>query len=139
MKKSAWLLCLICWGCVKKPGQQHLKVNVLTANTISFNNIDYNTLVNLRQDSLGTAGWQALFPVYRIPADTDMKDYQNPQPGKYAVKNNVLIFSADTPFQKHSQYFARYYHLHDDSNAWDLMKGKWKHGTPQYTECTFTP
>jgi hypothetical protein len=139
MKKSIWLLCFICLGCVKKPGQQQLKVNVLNANTISFSNIDYNTLANLRQDSLNLSGWQAILPVYRMPADTDMKDYLQAQPGKYAFNKDVLIFSADTPFQTHRQYFARYYHLHDDSNVWDLIKGKWKRGTPQYVEYVFTP
>jgi len=139
MKKSVWLLFFICLGCVKKPNPQQLKVNVLNANTISFSNIDYNTLANLRQDSLNMAGWQAILPVYRMPADTDMKDYLKPQPGKYAFNKDVLVFFADTPFQKHKQYFARYYRLHDDSSVWDLIKGKWKRGTPQYVECIFTP
>ncbi|SFS96621.1 hypothetical protein SAMN04487890_107149 [Mucilaginibacter polytrichastri] len=132
-------MCFICLGCAKKSAQPHLKVSVLNANTINFGNIDYNTLANLHQDSLNTAEWQAILPVYRMPADTDMKDFVLPQPGKYAFKNNQLIFSADTPFLGHSLYFARYYRLHDESNAWDVMKGKWKRGTPQYVECTFTP
>ncbi|NCD69480.1 hypothetical protein [Mucilaginibacter agri] len=139
MKKTVWLLCLICCGCVKKDNQQAFGVKVMGANAIGFNNVDYNALANLQQDSLTTAQWQAILPVYRMPADSDMKDFQQPQPGRYQLKDSTLVFLADTPFRQHSRYFARYYRLHDDSNVWTLLKGKWKHSTPQYTECTFTP
>jgi len=139
MKKSVWLLCFILLGCAKKPNQQQLSVKVTGINTIEFKGIDYNTLSNLSQDSLGLAQWQTILPVYRMPADTDMMDFVKPQPGKYTLVKDALVFVADTPFQKHDKYFARYYKLHDDSNAWDLMKGKWKHGSPQYIACTFTP
>lgn len=139
MKKTVWLLCLIFCGCVKKVDRQAFGVKLVNANTIAFKHIDYNTLSNLQLDSLDAAQWQAVLPVYKMPADTDMKDFQQPQPGRYRLKDSVLIFLADTPFQKQSRYFVRYYRLHDDGTVWTLLKGKWKHNTPQYTECTFIP
>lgn len=138
MKKSGWLLVVILMGCAKKPGQQQLAVKVRGANLVEFSGIDYNTLSNLSQDSLSLAQWQAILPVYKAPADTDMKDFVNPQPGKYALVKDTLVFVADTPFQKNSQYFARYYKLHDDASAWDLLKGKWKNGAPKYREYSFS-
>ncbi len=139
MKKSVWLLCFILVGCAKKPNQQQLSVKVTSANVVEFAGIDYNILSNLSQDSLSLPQWQAILPVYKMPADTDMMDFVSPQPGKYKLIKDALEFVADTPFQKNTKYFARYYKLHDDSNAWDLMKGKWKNGAPKYTECVFAP
>jgi hypothetical protein len=139
MKKTVWLLCFILAGCAKKPAQQQLSVRVVGTNEAKFAGIDYNILSNLSQDSLGLAQWQAILPVYKMPADTDMMDFMPPQPGKYKLVKDALVFVADTPFQKNTKYFARYYQLHDNSNAWDLMKGKWKNGAPKYTECVFTP
>lgn len=139
MNKSACLLFFICLGCAKKPGQPALEVSVVNANTITIQNTDDNLLANTSQDTIPNQQWQALLPVYRMPADTDMKDYQNPQPGKYAIKNNAVIFAADTPFKKGQTYFARFYHFQDDSNSWTLLKGDWKQHTSQYRECVFTP
>ncbi len=139
MKKTLCLLFCICLGCAKKPAQSALKVTVISATTISITNIDNNLLANTRQDTIANAQWQSLLPVYHMPADTDMMDYQNPQPGKYTIKNNRIIFSADTPFRKGQSYFARFYHFQDDSNIWTLLKGNWKQHTSQYKECVFKP
>ncbi|WCT12396.1 hypothetical protein [Mucilaginibacter jinjuensis] len=139
MKKTVWLLCFILVGCAKKPNQQQFAVKITGANSVKIAGIDYNILSNLNGDSLGLSQWQAILPVYKMPADTDMMDFVSPQPGKYKLIKDVLVFVADTPFQKNAKYFARYYKLHDDSNAWDLMKGKWKNGSPKYAEVIFTP
>ena len=139
MKKTLCLLLLICLGCIKKPGQISLTVSVIDKNTISIGNVDNNLLANLAKDTIAYEQWKNLLPVYRMPADTDMKDYQQPQPGRYTLKNNAVIFSADTPFQKKGVYFVRLYHLQDDSNVWALLKGQWKQGSPAYKECIFKP
>ena len=139
MNKTVWLLLLICFGCAKKPGQSALKVQVVDSNTISITNINNNLLANTRQDTIPNEQWQNILPIFRMPGDTDMRDYVNALPGKYAIKNNTIVFTADTPFHKGKTYFARFYHFQDDSDIWALLKGKWKQHTPQYRECTFTP
>lgn len=137
MKKSVYILFLLCFGCVKKPVILHTKL--LQPNKLEISGFNKDLLTDLRQDSVSRVQWLSLLPVYRMPADTDMKDFEPGQPGNYQMNDTSIIFTADTPFIRHQTYFIRLYQYHDNSSIWDLLKNKWKNHRPQYIESTFKP
>lgn len=83
--------------------------------------------------------WESLFAIYRLPADTNLKDYQPIKPGRYRVQGNVLYFTPDTPFVKQQQYFVRYYNYSGHKSIWDYLKGKTAKGQLHYTDLIFKP
>jgi len=98
--------------------------------------LDYAIVQDINRDTT-TNIWQNLIQIYRMPADTDMKDFQHAQPGKYGVKDSVIIFTPDTPFTQHQTYFARYYYYDRGSTAWDYIKNKQKPGKKQHQDVIF--
>lgn len=81
--------------------------------------------------------WQQLIQVYRMPIDTEMKDFQPIQPGKYAVKDSTILFTPDTPFTQQQTYFVRHYHYDEDRNIWSFIKGERQAGKINYTDLIF--
>ena len=81
--------------------------------------------------------WQSLVPVYKMPADTDLKNYQTAQPGKYIVKDSVVMFTPDTPFIASQTYFVRYYKFDANNKASDYILGHNKLGSRPYTDLIF--
>jgi hypothetical protein len=92
---------------------------------------------SLNSDSVSSSVWQSLIPVYKMPADTDLKDYQPVQPGKYTVQDSIVIFTPDTPLKKGQAYFVRYYHYDKGSSLWDHIKDHQKLSSQQYTDLIF--
>jgi hypothetical protein len=137
MKKIYPILFLLCFGC-NKPDPVNIKAE-LTANntTLTISGIDSVILNDIARDSL--ANWPSLFPVYRMPADTDMRDYQNEQPGIYRVSGGTLFFKPDTAFKHHQPYFLRYYKHAVGKDAWDYIKNNNHKGAAPYIDITFTP
>lgn len=81
--------------------------------------------------------WQSLAPVYRMPADTSLKNYMSAQPGIYQLKNNALVFTPDTPFVKQQTYFLRFYNYAGNKSIWDYIRGKSQPGRLHFTELIF--
>ena len=81
--------------------------------------------------------WQNLLPVYRMPADTDMKDYQPIQHGRYQLKDSSVVFTPDTPFTKGHTYFMRYYKFAGGDDTWEIIKGKKKLRGLKYVDVVF--
>ena len=127
--------CVACSSNYKTP-----KIEVkITQNHISvkFKGLDYAILSEINRES-ALNKWQSLIPVYKMPADTELKNYQPPQPGKYSVADSSLVFTPDTPFVKGQKYFLRYYKFGQDESSWDLIKGTKKPGTAKFTDFDFT-
>ena len=95
------------------------------------------TLLRIQHDTLNMKTWQAFFPVCKMPADTDMRNYQEPMPGKYAIANKLIVFTPDTPFTAGQTYFARYYVYDDQVSAADLALHNAEPGQAPYTELIF--
>lgn len=123
MKKSASLLLLIIFSCTEKPKAPAVHISLTTDNkSVKFNGLD-NAIVNeISRDSIPGA-WENLVPVFKMPADTDLKNYQPVQHGLYTLKDSSVIFTPDTPFVKGQAYFMRYY-IFKGENMWDYIKGK---------------
>ncbi|RZA01457.1 MAG: hypothetical protein EOP47_10560 [Sphingobacteriaceae bacterium] len=81
--------------------------------------------------------WQQLIPVYRMPIDTEMKDFQPIQPGKYWIKDSIIFFSPDTPFAQQQAYFVRHYHYDEDRGVWGFIKRERRAGKTTYTDLIF--
>src|SRR5580658_3511222 len=107
MKKWGLLLILLWFGCLNHPSAVIIKVSLTDSNrSLQISGFDKEVINDIAQNSADSA-WQALLPVYKMPVDTDMKDFQNTQPGKYAVKDSLVIFTPDTAFKKGQVYFVR--------------------------------
>jgi len=137
MKKLYPILLLLCFGC-SKPEPVKIKVGLVAKKSIlTINGIDSVILNDIARDSV--SNWQSLFPVFRMPVDTDMKDYQNEQPGNYWVNKGTLFFRPDTAFKAQQKYFLRYYDHAAGKDAWDYIKNNNHKGAAHYKDLTFTP
>jgi len=104
--------------------------------SIIITGLDMAIVQDINRDSLG-GNWQSLVPVYKMPADTDMKNYQPVQPGKYQVRDSLVTFTPDTPFTLKQTYFVRYYKFDANSKASDYLMGHNKLGSLHYTDLIF--
>jgi hypothetical protein len=132
----ALFLILICIGCKSETSQPVISI-ALVNNNQSLQITGLNNLVIKEIASDSTNHFESLIPVFRMPADTDMKDYQPVQPGKYMVKDSAIIFTPDTPFAKHQGYFMRYFQYGGGSSVWDFLKGKKTASKLRYTDLIF--
>jgi len=139
MKKlSALLLVLICLGCKSKTSEPVIHITLIN-NDRSLQITGFNNLVIKEIANDTTAHFESLVPVFRMPADTDMRDYQPVQAGHYLVKDSLLMFTPDTPFAKNQAYFVRYFQYGGGSSVWDFLKGKKTASKLRYTDLIFKP
>jgi hypothetical protein len=133
MKKAAWILLLFCFACTPKPKAPIVHISLTNSNrSVKFTGLDYAIISEINRDS--TAGiWETLLPVYRMPADTDLKNYQPVQHGVYTLKDSAVVYTPDTPFVKGKTYFMRYYQFKGE-NIWDFIKGKKRLGAAGYCD-----
>ena len=133
MKKIALVLLSFCFACTSKPKVPVVRISLTDSNrSVKFTGLDYAITSEISRDS--TAGaWETLLPVYRMPADTDLKNYQPVQHGTYILKDSAVVFTPDTPFVKGHTYFMRYYQFKGE-NVWDYVKGKKRLGGAGYSD-----
>ncbi|WDZ98993.1 hypothetical protein [Mucilaginibacter sp. SJ] len=114
-------------------------VTIKTVNNgkaLQITGFDPAVINEISRDSSAKA-WETLMAVYRMPADTSMRNLQPAQPGSYTVKDNVVIFTPDTAFSTQQTYFFRYYDFSTGSTLTDLIKSRSKPGTLHYTDLIF--
>jgi hypothetical protein len=137
IKKWMFIILLVALGCTK-PEPSKVIVNFSGINNaVTFKGLDAAIINQLARDSVNMTSWQALLPVYIMPADTDLKDFQPPQPGLYTVKDSLVIFEPDTPLTRGRAYFARCYDYNKDRGLLDMIKTRQKPGTSHFTEVIF--
>jgi hypothetical protein len=138
MKKTIFItLLLAAIGCKPKVNAPAIGISLIDSNkNLKITGIDYAIMQDINRDTTANI-WQNLIQVYRMPADTDMKDFQPIQPGKYMVKDSAVVFIPDTPFNLHQTYFMRYYRYDKGSTAWDYIKNHQKPGKKQYQDLIF--
>jgi hypothetical protein len=137
VKKAAWILLLFCFGCSrteKVPAIHILLIN--NKQSVKITGLNVAVMNEIARDSSNEI-WQSLIPVYRMPADTDMKDYQPVQPGKYLRTDSALVFTPDTPFVQGKTYFLRFYQFAEGSGINDFIKGRKRLGQTRYTDLIF--
>ncbi|MCR8561618.1 hypothetical protein KXD93_28445 [Mucilaginibacter sp. BJC16-A38] len=134
MKRYAAILLLIVFGCKSHNSSLVTGHITLTNNNhaIKFTGLDYAIVNEIGRDSVPGV-WQTLLPVYKMPADTDLKNYQPIQHGTYTLKDSAVVFTPDTPFVKGKTYFMRYYQFKGE-NIWDYIKGKKRLGEAGYRD-----
>ena len=137
MKKLYYLLITLSLGC--KPAKKADVVKISLTNnhrSLQIKGFDYLVMQEIARDSVKDI-WLSLVPVYRMPGDTDMKNYQPEQPGKYAIIDSAVVFTPDTPFIKGQVYFLRNYHLGQGATLADYIKGRMQPGKTQFTDLIF--
>jgi len=137
MKKTALLLLLLVFACSHKPQAPVVHISLINNNrSIKFTGLDYAIISEINRDTV-QGMWQGLAPVFRMPADTDMKDYQPAVNGKYKLIDSAVVFTPDTPFVKNQTYFVRYFEFGDRGSTWDFVKDKKKLGKTPYIDVIF--
>jgi hypothetical protein len=137
MKRPVLLFLLICLGCSSKRQSPPVHISLINNNqSVKFQGIDAAILGAVLRDSVPGI-WQSLIPVYRMPADTDLKDYQPAQPGTYKIQDSIVVFTPDTPFVNGKTYFMRFYHFDQGKSIWEMVKNKRTLGNQPYTDLTF--
>jgi hypothetical protein len=137
MKKQALLILLLCLGCTHYPPKVDIKVSLADSNrSISIGGFDKAVIADISRDTANDV-WQSLLPVYKMPADTDLKDYQDAQPGNYKLADSVVVFTPDTAFKKGQTYFLRYYQHTEGVDAWQYIKDKKRPGSLSYQDLVF--
>jgi hypothetical protein len=131
-----FLLVLVLVGCSAKSPYATVKVTLVNNNQ-SIKITGLNNLV-IRDIAKDTANhFESLVPVYQMPADTGLKNYQPIQPGHYQIKDSALVFTPDTPFANHQTYFVRYYQYDGDNTIWGFIKEKKSPGKIPFTDLIF--
>ncbi|HEY9004453.1 MAG TPA: hypothetical protein VIM89_24055 [Mucilaginibacter sp.] len=132
------LAIIICVGCSNHPKQVKVKISLIDSNrSLKIAGFDKLIIADIGRDTNNEA-WESLLPIYKMPADTDMKDYQNVQPGKYVVRDSLVIFTPDTAFRKGQAYFLRYFRHDEGTSAWQLIRGKKRPGSISYKDLVFS-
>jgi hypothetical protein len=137
MKQFMGVLLLFCLGCAHKSDAPNVHVSLTdSGRSVKFSGLAYDVMSEINRDSLQSS-WQGLLPVFRMPADTDLKDYQPVQPGTYRLKDSAVVFTPDTPFITGKAYFMRYYRLSKTNETMDFIQGKKKLREIPYTDLVF--
>lgn len=139
VKYSALILIIFFWSCVTKQHETaKLSISFTTDHkAVSIKGLDYAAIADLKQDSIDSV-WMVLLPVYKMPADTDMKDYQPEQPGKYQIINSgIVTFTPDTPFIKGQVYFMRSFNFANADNALTVIRAQRRPGSVNYNDIIF--
>src|ERR1700744_5194317 len=137
MKSLALLLVLCCIGCTHRSSVIDIKISLTDSNrALKIIGLDKSIITEISRDTSNYA-WQSLFSVYKMPADTDLKDYQKAQPGNYKVEDSVLVFTPDTSFKKGQTYFLRYYQHDEQVSGWQYIGGKKRPGSLSYKDLIF--
>lgn len=131
-------LTLFFTGCSSnQPKVNNVKINLTSdKHSLKITGLDLLIVQDINRDSSG-GNWQSLVPVFKMPIDTELKNYQPIQPGKYVVTDSVVVFTPDTPFIAQQTYFVRYYKFDANSKASDFILGKNKLGSLHYTDLIF--
>lgn len=140
MKKYYFILIILLSTC-SNPQKLSSTVTVsLTADhrSVQFKGLDRLIVGEISRDT-NAAVWQSLVSVYKMPADTDLKNYQSVQPGKYQVQDSVVVFTPDTPFVKGKIYFVRNYQPDAANHLSDYIKGNAHVGSLKYIDLIFKP
>lgn len=138
MKKLLLSISIFCVGCTARPPAPSIHISLTDSNrSLKITGVDPVILNDIDRDTV--KNWQSLFAVYRLPADTDAKDYQPVQPGKYRLKDSAVVFTPDTSFIKRRSYFIRFYNYAGNKSIWDYVQGKTTKGQLHYTDLIFKP
>ncbi|AMR30712.1 hypothetical protein A0256_04395 [Mucilaginibacter sp. PAMC 26640] len=135
------LIAILVFGlsCCSSPQKTHVNIHIALINnkqSLQFTGLDPSVMGEISRDSTGN-GWLGLVPVYRMPADTDLKTFQPEQPGQYRVAGNALVFTPDTPFVKGQNYFVRWHHVDDNAKPTSFLSGSRQLGKIQFTDLIF--
>src|SRR4051812_28741867 len=98
MKKNVplFLLLLCLFSCTETSTKTLVTISPINnGKALQITGFDPAIINEISRDSSARA-WETLMAVYRMPADTSMRNLQRIQPGRYTVKDNVVIFTPDT-------------------------------------------
>mgnify|MGYP006911097178 CR=1 FL=1 len=133
------LLCLSFAACRPHSRKQMISLSLYDqGKSVAFTGLEQLVINEIARDT-NREVWQSLIPVYKMPADTDLKSYQPVQLGKYVIKQNTIIFTPDTPFVKGKTYFVRSYQLGQGTSFADYLQGRARLGKLKFIDLVFKP
>jgi hypothetical protein len=124
-------------ACATHSSQINISATLTHGNhSLKISGFDKMIIDDISQDTSSEA-WQSLLPIYKMPVDTDMKDFQDAQPGNYKVSGNEVVFTPDTPFRKGQVYFLRAFDYSGAKNAWDFIRQQKGKGSAGHKDLLF--
>ncbi len=133
-----FLVGLMLFSCSRKSDENRIVIKLSDSNhSIHISGFDKAIINDIARDT-DTSVWQGLLPVYKMPVDTDDKDFLTAQPGKYKVVDSLVIFTPDTAFKKGQSYFLRCFKFDDTQSVWQLVGARKKLGNLRYTDLQFS-
>jgi hypothetical protein len=137
MKRIVYALLLVCLSCTPKRDKTNVQISLTNKNnSVKLKGLDYGIISEINRDSVPGI-WYSLVPVYKMPADTDLKDYQPAQRGAYKIIDSALVFTPDTPFVNGKTYFMRYYKFNEGHSTMDFIKGSGRIRNVPYVDLIF--
>ena len=137
MKKAIWVLMVFSFGCSRQSKMPAIHLRLVDrGRSVALTGIDPSIMGEISRDATRD-NWENLIPVFRMPADTDMKDFQPVQHGMYRLKDSVVVFTPDTAFVKGQSYFIRYYQFNGGLTTWDMVRKQKKLGSVAHLDLVF--
>ena len=134
--KKVLLLSLFILGCTTR-SNTNISISLIDSNhSLQISGFNKMIIDDISRDTSSEA-WRSLLPIYKMSVDTDMKDFQNAQPGKYKVAGNEVIFTPDTPFRKGQEYFLRTFDYSGAKDAWDFVREQKGKGSSVHKDLLF--
>lgn len=120
---------LVTAACQEKTSEtisgQKVQINLSAdSSEVELHHVRQDVLEYLQSDSIGEKEWQGFFSVYPTPVDPEMRDFQEPLPGNYQVRDSAIVFTPEKEFEKDSLYFARCYSRQLMEEPSDLVMGR---------------
>jgi len=139
MKIAILFLAIIIYaGCSNHHKPVDVKISLTNSNrSLKIAGFDKLIIAEIGRDTNNEA-WESLLPIYKMPTDTDMKDYENVQPGEYIVQDSLVVFTPDTAFKKGQAYFLRYFQHDQGASAWQYLREKKRPRSLSYKDLVFS-
>lgn len=137
-KKNPLIILLVLFiSCTSKPKTTSANVSFTNnKRSIKFSGLDPAVIGEITRDSIPNI-WGALMPIYIMPVDTNLKNYQPIQHGRYLAHENVVVFTPDTPFADGKTYFLRLYRFGDMNDVASFIRQKNRLGSVPYNDLIF--
>ena len=105
---------LIASGC-KPPVQSANNSTLLVirlspdSSAVELRGVPSEVLADFKSDSLTEKEWNSFFAIYKVPADSELRDIERPLKGIYVIKDSIVNFTPAEPFHKNQSYFVQCY------------------------------
>ncbi len=128
IKLASIIYCCLFFAC-KNTDNKKLQIKFSAdSSAISISNIESAALLKLKNNIKTDTMYQRLVSVLITPADDDSLSMEREWPGKLMVKDDNVVFTPDSPFQKGKTYLIETKLNMSFGDIEQVIKGQMKTG-----------